>query len=412
MTNQERVAGVANKVLGEKIDQIIKMVVQNKEIYPFDADMFSYRFDETSSICSQVELSKKEVYCYLEEGKNGKKIIHLSFDYGMFVLKSNWKDVKSDKACNRLKVSSWDINRVNKLNKKVFERSVSAKIKNCINKEFMKPGMKDGEACKLILDSKIVIDKIYMYTKQDEFDKLSFVFHYSNFPATVTKFIAKDKRSISEELERFSNEEIVVRCLAEFIDFGIPVEIEMKTVTHSPSTKLARISDVFPGYNTLGDFERAAGVEGVFMDCAEYFMNKNKFEMSYDDYNTFKDQIENCSHVIFNYEDKFYGKYVPGQGFVYDNIELPKIKSIMFSDNRDKYRSRIYVSIGYRKAEPSLIVYILSENKIYFNIHDTWYERQRRLNECPVSIAVDDKACYNKVQKLVNYIAELFGPIK
>ncbi len=413
MSNQERVAGVASKVIGEKIDQIIKMIVQNKEICPFDADMFSCKIEETHNLYSQVELSKKDVYSYLEEGENGKKVIHLSFDFGMFVLKSNWKDVKSDKACAKLKLSSWDIARVNKLNKRLFATSVSTKIKNYINKRLLKPGMKDNEVCNLILDSKIVVDNIYMYTKQNEFDKLTFVLsddHYTH-PMMVKYFVNNEKRNINKIMKKFKTEEIILQNLAEFIDFGIPIEIEMKLITHSPSTTLASIPVMFPGYNTLGDLEKAAGAEGVFMDCTKYYMSINKFEMSDYDYNTFEYKIDNCSYIIFNYEDTFYGEYVPGQGFVYNRAELPKIKSIMFSDNRDKYLSRTYVSVGYRSAEPNMIVYVISEDKLYFTI-DGPLERRRRLNECPVSIAVDDKACYDKVQKLVDYVAELLGPIK
>lgn len=412
MTNQERVAGVANKVIAEKIDYIIKTIVRDKEIYPFDVSMFSCKLDEMHNVYSEVKFSKKDVYCYLEENEKGKKTIHLSFDYGMFVL-NTLNNYRNGKACGRLKVTSWDMNKVNKLSKQVFERSVSAKIKNCINKELLKLGTKDNEVCKLILDSKIVVDNIYMYTKQNEFDKLTFTLTNDNYPMSITNFVTQDKRGISKTMEQFDNEEvsIILRNLAEFIDFGIPLEIEVKLITHAPSTKLASISRLLPGYDTLSDLEEAAGVKGVFMDCTKYFMSKCKFEMSDNDYNMFKDQIENCSFIVFNYEDKFYGQYVPGKGFVYNRIELPEIKSVMFSDNRDKYSSRIYVSIGYRMTEPNLIVYILSEDKIYFTIHDT-PERCRRLNECPVSLAVNDEACRNKVQKLVDCISELFGPIK
>ena len=407
LSNQEKVAGVFNKVVVEKINYIIKTVIQESAIYPFTVGMFSERVDEYNNIRCEVKTSKKEVYCSLLENEKGEKEIHLTFDYGIFV-----HDTPKAKACEKLDITSWDMNDIERIDKEIFRRSVSNKIKNYINRDLVKPGMQDKEICDLILDSKIVVDNIYMYTNQNAVDKLTFCLSDNRYSMTVKNFVTKNKRDIGSMRQYFDNEEVIVESLLQVIDFGVPVEIELKVTCINPSSKLSLISDLFPDYDTLGDLEKGAGVDNTFMDCTEHFMDLHNYEMNNKCYKILKNQIENCSYIVFNYSDIFRGTFIPGKGFVYEQVGLPIVNDILIADSHDKFSSNIFIHLGYRIADPNLIVYIVSHDAVYMTkkgeSRRDWYSR---LDEVPISVGVYDENCCNKVKALTTHIAKLFGPV-
>ena len=270
--------------------------------------------------------------------------------------------------------------------------------------------MKDKEFFDIILDSRIVVDKIYMYSNQNEVKKMVFNISDDLYTMSIKNFVTKNKRNVTERGKY--KEELVLEKMVELVDFGVPVEIEMRVETHAPTSKLALISDLFTDYETVNDLENSAGVEAPFMKCVDYFLNNNNYEMNRNCYKILKNQIENCSHIVFNYIDTYCGTYNPVKGFVYKQVGNPKINSIAFADTHDKFSCGIFMQIGIRELDSSFMMYILSNDRVYMTKKGTKrYNDYSRLNEVPITTLIkDDIGCYTEVKTFMNFIERLFGP--
>lgn len=431
MSNQDRIVGTFNKVVGEKIAYLIKEAVRRKGIYPYQISMFS-----SGEHYEEVKTSKKEVTVKLEDD-NGKQVIHLSFDYGCFVPSIG----KSSKPCKDININGWvtsDYYNVrNKLIQQNALKSMVAKIKNFAasrGEEVL--GREYRDICRMVVDGDIVIDEISMYSNQENVDELNFVIHASLSDITPDNFTSKDRRTacvreINQPDIFNSPYKVILERVMKLVDFKVPVNliVEIFTMNNGSNTMTAAIDTVFPGYETLGDIEEAAGVPGAIANCVLscFEFRKDRYaEGLYYDKERIQELARNCTYIMFDFEDTFKGRYTPDKGFILDKAEIPYIKDVVISADSTRYYSKFYVDFNFFKNTTTSSLYVNEydkdkDNKLSFSAYSSVHandglaRRIRNENSTrPFTIKEDfDKndPNFKNVKTLVNFIeTDLLGP--
>lgn len=425
MSNQERVAGTFNKIVGEKIAYLIKEAVRKKGIYPFQTNIFS-----TGEYYEEVKTSKKEVAVRLED-ENGKQVIHLSFDYGCFI-----PVIKSGKPCKNININGWvtnDYNIRNKLMQKDALKSMVTKIKNFAatrGEEIL--GKEYRNICGMVVDGDIVIDEISMYGNQENVEELNFVIRTPRTDGNVSNFTSKQRRTafvreMNQPDEFTNNYKVILERVMKLVDFKVPVNlvVEISTVANGSNAMTIAIDNVFPGYDTLGDIEEAAGVPGAIADCILSYFKFRGF-VHYD-----SEQIQklarNCTHIMFDFGDTFKGRYTPDKGFILDRAEIPFIKDVVIAaDSAKRYYSKFYVDFNFVKSTTKSSFYVneydkdkgdtLSFSAYSHSERDEYLARKTRNENSIKPFAVrtnfeKNDSNFKNVKTLVNFIeANLLGP--
>jgi ASC-1-like (ASCH) protein len=424
MSNQERVAGTFNKIIGEKIAFLIKEAVKKKGIYPFQSTMFS-----TGEYYDEVKTSKKDVAVRLAD-ENGKQVIHLSFDYGCFI-----PSIKNGKPCKDINVNGWVLNDYNVCNKLIREealKSMVTKIKNFAasrGEEIL--GKENRDICGMVVDGDIVIDEISMYDNQDNVEELNFVVRAPLHIGTTDNFISKNRRTAwvremnQSEGESTNSYKVILERVMKLVDFKVPVNltVEITSVNNTSSTMTVAIDKVFPGYKTWGDIEEAAGVPEAIAECIlSYFKFNERYYKEGVNYD--REQIQelakNCTHIMFDFEDAFKGRYTPDKGFILDKAEKPYIKDVTIAiDSAMRYNSKFYVNFNFIKYSSSTSLHVSEYNKdkddtlsfSAFSSENTKYLGRRIRNFTIRMIFGKNDSNFKNVKTLANFIeTDLLGP--
>ena len=412
MSNADRVAGTYNKLIGDRINYIIQLAVQKKGIYPFQLSMFSH-----GSAGSSIKVSKKEVKCtFVIEDE--KKVIHLSFDYGKFII--------GKRNCTEINLNSWVANEwstVQNTRPNFVLKNMVAKIINFIDKERVFFDKHDQEICNLILGSEIVIDNISMYNEPGDVEEITFNIFGQQWWVSEKEYLSDKKRN------KFINDMgpggennygKVMRNLMELVDFNIPIKLFIEVVNHSPN-KMIMIENAFPGYKTLGDLEKGAGVPGVVMNAFMNYCKEFQYVVEQKDVELLEKKFNECSLIMFDYVDTYTGRYYKDKGLKIESSNIPVLNSTVFGSGNSYSRScnygELYTSFVATRNNSNLsrnefdtiTMFTRINLGIYFyNEADSVSHRDNLLNMR--HILNDSRPYYDDIVTLIGFISNLIGP--
>lgn len=411
MSNQERVAGTFNKLINDRINYIIQLAVQKKGIYPFQVSMFSY-----GSEGSVVKLSKKEVKCNfgIEDGKN---VIHLSFDYGKFVV--------GNKDCAEINLNSWimnDWNSIRKLRKDVAHKNMVTKIINFIDRVKMFFDKHDQEICDLILGSEIVIDDISMYNEPGDIEEIRFDIHGTQYHISEKRYLADKRNRFVKDLD--SNGESnrtadmkVLRNLMELVDFNVPVKLMIEVINYSLNRMVA-IESAFPGYKTLGDLEKGVGVQDLVMNMFMNSCKEHKYKLKQEDVESLEKQFNECSFIMFDYVDVYIGRYYKDKGLKIESSNAPVISSVIIGSENDWRQAELCTkftlsrkfgsNLGRNESDQITMLTKIDQDIYFYNKAGSTSWRADLINMR--STFNDSSSYYYDIKALIDLISKLIGP--
>ncbi len=411
MSNQEKVVGTFNKLIGDRINYIIGLAVQKKGIYPFQLSMFSHGTGGSS-----IKVSKKEVKCTFGI-EDDKKVIHLSFDYGKFVV--------GRKDCTKINLNSWavnDWNTVQSMRKGSVLKSMVTKIINFIDKEKVFFDKHDQEICDLILGSEIVIDDISMYNEPGDVEEITFnIFGQQHWISEKGYLSDKKRNKFINDMGPGgeSNYGKVMHNLMEVVDFNIPIKLFIEVVNYSPN-KMITIESAFPGYKTLGDLEKGAGVPGVVMKAFMDFCKEMQYTLEQKDVELLEKEFNECSFIMFDYVDTHIGRYYKDKGLEIEKSNVPVFNSVIFG-NTNRMSSyawgglytrfvatRSNSNLGRYESDVIAMSTRINQGIYFYNEADSAPYRDNLLNMR--YIMNGSRPYYDDIVALIGFISNLLGP--
>lgn len=306
ISNSERLASsYANAVLG-KVNGVISNIVRKNHINPFQmANVFSF----TTPSSDGPKPEKREVSCRIENDEDGNKTIYIDFDLGGILDRKNdlqeelWVNVPTSLSIRDTFFNSY-------LNKDKLVKSFSNKIKNAIKKEIMNSSVDPAKKViyNFILDSKIVLNNIFMYHDRSYSDIAIVIPHTYNgitlsWSSSITHGMI-DKTNI--ESDPASSEGILAyedtfSKLVKTITFGSNVNFVVK------SQRYVALDPPDYGKSTAIELTRVAGVEDIIEQAISTlgFDDKKFIHQA----NAARKNFEKMSLVQVEYKKSYVFKY-------------------------------------------------------------------------------------------------------
>lgn len=360
LSNADKVAGTANKIIADKVKNVLLKIIAEKKLTPIKfSDLFSYKY---SSYEESAYYLKRECDCNVDFS-SGTPVIKLSFDFGGITGRPATSSVRPASSWITLNASGLDLEFQEYRNKEIVSNRFCKKLKNAVKQLMNTATSNDKMVYQFILDNDMIIDKMYLYRDKGLIQVNEFTV---NYPVQIlycgdNNVLKKDGRDFIKNFVNTKYKKVIDDVLGIF-DFGIPVNVSIPIVTRDKSStqysnsgvSMTLISDIFPGCETFHDMKIAAFSEGEdFEDSlldiaaksgtymcigADTIAGKRKNK-----------ELEAAKYINACYLMIFEGHYFSSSGLKIDKETGPILESLMISPDEivDSQNTSIFITYFY-----------------------------------------------------------------
>lgn len=362
LSNADKLAGTTNKIIGENVKNVLLKIITEKKMIPVNfTNLFTFKYDTWND---SVYPLKKE--CYIKvDLDSGKPVIKISFDFGGFTSRPASSSVRPAVSWVVLNTSGLDLEFPEYANKEKVSNNFCKKVKNAVKKLMNTATNADKIVYQFILDSDMIIDKMYLYRDQGLIQKNELEVNYP----TQILFCGKHnvlKKEGKEFIENFINENYkkTIDDVLNIFDFGIPVNVKLPIATRDTSSSqysdagsvMTPISELFPECETYLDMRTKAFPEGDDFDDSMLNVaitsksNGGCYINSNSRTGKIKNkQIDNAKYIGAYYLVIYEGHYQVNSGFHIEKKFGPAIERIMISSDNvvDSEQTSIFITYYY-----------------------------------------------------------------
>ena len=342
LSNVDKVSGTANKVIVDKVKNVLLKIITEKKLSPIKfSNLFSYKYSTWQETAYSL---KRECDCDVDFS-SGTPVIKLSFDFGGITGRPATSSVRPASSWITLNASGLDLEFPEYRNKETVSNSFCKKLKNAVKQLMTTATNNDKMIYQFILDNDIIIDKMYLYRDKGLIQKNEFTV---NYPTQILycndrDILTKDGRNLIDGFVKTDYKKVIDDVLGIF-DFGIPVSVSIPIVTRNKSSShytdagsaMTLISDIFPGCETFHDMKTAAFSEGEdfedsLLDIAAKSGTYNCIGADTTTGKRKNKEIETAKYISAYYLMIFEGHYFSNSGLKIDKETGPIIERLMIT---------------------------------------------------------------------------------
>ena len=360
LSNADKVSGTANKVIADKVKNVLLKIITEKKLSPIKfSDLFSYKYSTWQESAYSL---KRECDCNVDFS-SGTPVIKLSFDFGGITGRPPTSSVRPASSWITLNASGVDLEFPEYRDKETVSNRFCKKLKNAVKLLMNTATSNDKTIYQFILDNDMIIDKMYLYRDKGLIQVNEFTV---NYPTQVLycgdrNVLKKDGRDFIKSFVNTNFKKVIDDVLGVF-DFGIPVSVSIPIVTRDKSSSqysdagsvMTLISDIFPGCKTFHDMKIAAFSEGEDFENSllDIATKSGTYSCIGADTTTGKrknNEIEEAKYISAYYLMIFEGHYFSNSGLKIDKETGPTIERLMISSNEivDPKQTSTFVTYFY-----------------------------------------------------------------
>ena len=362
LSNADKVSGTANKVIADKVKNVLLKIITEKKLSPIKfSDLFIYKYSTWEETAYSL---KRDCDCVVDFS-SGTPVIKLSFDFGGITGRPPTSSVRPASSWITLNASGVDLEFSEYRDKETVTNHFCKKLKNAVKRLMTTATNNDKMIYQFILDNDIIIDKMYLYRDKGLIQVNEFTVNYP------TQSLYCGDRNVLEKngmvfIKNFVNTNFkkVIDDVLGIFDFGLPVNVSIPTVIRDKSSSqyndggsvMTLISDIFPGCETFHDMKIAAFPEGEDFGDSLLDVAAKSSSRTYDciklDTPAGKrknKEIEAAKYINAYYLMIFEGHYFSNSGLKIEKETGPTIERLMISSDEivDPKQTSVFITYFY-----------------------------------------------------------------